>query len=450
MNVDRHYDEETLISFLGASGDPRKRDPHLASCLACAESLDQYRAVVGVLGNQAAWDLRELKEEPVPRTVATLRAFATTMAREDEAAAPMVAELLAGPREWWANRLRHHPEYRTSGVVRKLLEASDRAIDTMPPDAVEITALAVDIAESLAPAAGPSETWAKLRGAAWRDRGYALYYVGRFREALDAVERAEESFRDCVVADYDLARVGIVRGLAERALEMTTEAFRTSRRALDVFERFGAADRAASARSVEASLFAKIGDYHSALALWQQAEKAHDRVEATEARAVLLANVAYAEWHLGQFGDALQHFEFASAIFEELGLATAAARTRWNVANVLLETGQTDEALRRHLLSQREFERLGMTPEAALASLDASEILLDRALFDDVERMCRYALAQFKTSGVAYSVRAMRAIAYLSEAAKQRNATPELVREVRRYVRGLPSQPEAVFLHLPD
>ncbi|HJW92687.1 MAG TPA: hypothetical protein VJ901_03645, partial [Thermoanaerobaculia bacterium] len=112
-----HYTDENLIAMLEAGDEEAiKRNPHLATCESCSQSLDEYRAIVNVLGDEAAWSCHDLKlSEPDPSTVTALRSFATSMQREDDEAVAYVAAMLEGARETWMPRLRAHPEWRTAG-----------------------------------------------------------------------------------------------------------------------------------------------------------------------------------------------------------------------------------------------------------------------------------------------------------------------------------------------
>src|SRR6267143_1893201 len=76
----------------------------------------------------------------------------------------------------------------------------------LPKIAVDLTVLATDIAESLDPAAYPADTVMKLRATAWRERAYALYYVGSYTESLAALDRVDESLARCLVSEFDGAR----------------------------------------------------------------------------------------------------------------------------------------------------------------------------------------------------------------------------------------------------
>src|SRR5688572_14424395 len=110
MMIERHYDDEALISLLGSNR--AGTDAHLPSCVPCSTKIDSFRTIAGALHDGDVWDQRELRTEAVPATIAALRAFADRMVDEDTRAETILAELLAGSRETWRPRLQEHPEWR--------------------------------------------------------------------------------------------------------------------------------------------------------------------------------------------------------------------------------------------------------------------------------------------------------------------------------------------------
>ncbi|HEX7153728.1 MAG TPA: hypothetical protein VF618_19730 [Thermoanaerobaculia bacterium] len=446
MTIERHYDDEALISFL-ESGDQlaARRDHHLATCRACAESLTEYRAIADVLGVEAVWDLRDLRSEPVPSTIANLRAFATQMADEDATAAVYLSELLAGARETWMPRLAQHPEYRTAGVVRKLIEATDHALDTMPPDAVEIANLAVDIAEGLDPASYASDTVMKLRGAAWREKAYALFYVGNYAIANEAICAAESHISNCLVDAYDRARVDLVRALIYRPLERPTEALKLITASARVFEFFGDEAQVRTATESAAYLLTSTGDYRAAIdkfsAILAGAERAGDL--ATQAR--LHMNIGGCLRELHDVTRAMERFQISAELYEEAGVPTEALRNRWNIARLLQASGQVVVAAQRLSEIHTSFLSLGMPGAAVLVGLDLAEIFIFQGKRAEVEKICQQAIAELQRSGLAYSERAMTALAYLREAVAQSEVSVPMVNHVREYIRRLPQEPRRLF-----
>lgn len=439
--TERHYDDEALICLMDA--ERADSDGHVAACAACRDKLEAFRMVADALGDASVWDNGMLDPKPVASTIASLRAFADQMTAEDEHAERYVADLLDGPRETWARTLRHHPEYRTAGVVRKLLAAADRAIDTMPPDAVEITALATDIAGQLDPADYPSDTVARLRGAAWRDHAYALFYTGQYTDAEGAIFTSERHFCDCMVSDYDQARLAIVRALVCGALDQVGRASNTAEEALRAFAAAGDLRRAISIGSVDASLHFRSGNFARALEIWLDLEKQAQDDVPTLAR--LVPNIAECYRALRQYDRAVEYLTLAAALWQDLGNVAEAARVHMNAALLLVDCGLIDIAVSRLTAVRRELGDAGMAATAAFCDLHIAEAEIARGRFAAAEVAARSAIDAFARSGAGYTARARSATAYLLESIQSRQATAHVARTVRNYVSRLPSEPALLF-----
>jgi len=447
MMVERHYDDEALLLLM--EGNRFQSDAHLTSCPACSEKLDTFRTITEVLHEHDVWDSAEVHPDPAPGTIANLRAFADRMTFEDAAADAILPELLAGPREEWMPRLMAHPEWRTAGVVRRLVGATDRAIDTMPQDAVEITALAIEVADHLQSTASNTDTVYRLQGSAWRERAFALFFTGDFANAERAVGRADNAFAKCSLAAYDRARLDIVRAVVLRAFERLDDAAVSASSGAEVFSQFGDVRRTVTARMAEVNLLISRSNYTRAVEILSELERRVRHSADADLHAHVMANLGYATWKIGQRPAAIMHYEMASEIFDALGSSTEAARIRWNVAAILAEEGRFVDAKGRLEVVIGEFDALSMTSEAALASLDLAELLLAESQFERVEEICCAAMRSFERAGVAYTTRAITALGYIREAAHRRMVDQKLVRRVRDYIRRLPSESALLFVEPP-
>lgn len=443
MNADRHYDDEALIALMEAKGEPS--DPHLPGCENCSEKLESVRMIAEALKDETVWSESSL---PVPSTIASLRAAATRMEDEDAQAEVDVRELLAGTRDSWRGRLDAHPEYRTGGLVRKLIASSDHALDTMPVDALEITTLAATIADDLDLTSCSPGQLSQLRGSARRQRAYALFYTGNFADALIETDRADAHFASCAVDAYERARSGIVRAIVLRALERWTEGLEAARESVRVFAEFADLDRGASARLAEAHLLFSRRDFEQAVTLLHEQEALLQGSDHVETHARILMNLGYGYWQLGKIADSLNYYDAASEILVGIGIETEALRVRWGVATMLADGGYREEALGRLREIASEFERRGMASEAALAGLGIAELLIANQKFAEVDAICQRAMRSFEQAGMSYSARALTALAYMRETARNRSATPEIVRHVRDYIRRLPADEHLLFAPL--
>jgi tetratricopeptide (TPR) repeat protein len=442
-----HYDDEMLVA-IAEDRAQQDTDTHLSECDECRDSVDQYRSMISCLSDEAMWVPRPLDETPNPQTIATLRSYVDQMQREDAEAEPLVAELLAGTREEWMPRLMADEKYRTAGVVRKLIAAMPTFLQTCPADAVFLTELNVRLAGVVRDS--DLRTAHSLLGAAWRERAYALFYSGEIGAAQDAVATSVAMFSQVVGADYELARVQLVSAQVLRQVDRIDEALFFCESAEEIFSRSGSVHRVAMARSVRAYVLSKRLDFRQASDLTRETVREFGHVLTQHELATLIMNLGYYERELGRFESALEQLREAGFIFDEIGSHAEAARMRWNVAAVLRASGDSVTASRRYEEVVRDFERLGMLGTAAVASLDLAEVLLERGEDEDAERLCKDALAHFGSTGLAYSSRAMTAIAYLKECCGKRVATSATVGHVKAYIRDLPRNPTLAFAPLPD
>lgn len=438
--IERHYTDEALIALIETNRTAADR--HLPACQPCSAKIESFRMIADALCDQEAWD--RPANEPVPATIANLRAFADRMTDEDSRAETILQELLAGSREEWMPRLNEHPEWRTAGVVRKLISQAYATVVTMPPDAVATMTIATEIAEQLNPADHPSDTIARLRGAAWRDKAYALFYVGRFAEAEAAIFASERHFCSCVISEYDLARLGIVKALVLRPFERFAEASDAAVASAKTFERHGDLNRTVAAKLADVQLLVSRNMYEDAERLLLDLNRQMSLSADVGNHARVLATLGNVCRKLGKVESAIHYYDCASAL-DDTGARTETVRTRWNVAVMLAEAGRVVDACERLRVLTQEMKHLGMTIDAALVSLDVAELLLSQNRYEEVEDICRSTMRAFEAAGLSYTTRALTALAYIREAASQRRADHTLVRDVREYIRELPRQPNLLF-----
>ena len=446
MMLERHYDEEALISLLHSGEAATNRDPHLTVCSTCSDMLESYRAISEVLGDKAVWELHETTNDAATvRGVKSLREFLAEMENEDRSALRLVDELMKQPRQWWRATVERDERYHSAGVMRRLIEVSEAKIDTMPPEAVETAAAAISVGDVLE----PNDHLAQLQGRAYRQYAFALFYTGDFKRALGAVDEAQKIVDTTIVSEYAVARVNIVRAVIYRALERYDEALVLARDAARVFRAFGDMQRLASALMTEAYLLMFVHNYKDALSLLTQIDHRMSADVNLDTRARTAHNVAICQKSLGRVADALQSYQLAAALYDEMGTKTEAAHIRYNVAAILVSEGKRAEGRRRMREVRAEFERLGMIHSAVVVDLELAELAVLDQNFEEAEELCRTAIRQLQTAGVAHSSEALTALTYLREAAEQRRATQEIVWHVRTYVKRLPDEPALLFAPAP-
>lgn len=108
----------------------------------------------------------------------------------------------------WRERVRSTPGTRTVGMVRQLLKRMPQLLECRPADALQVTSLAVAIADVL----HPQDYWPDhvllARGQALRDHAYVLSCLGRYAGTLEVMARAGRVFAQVPDAHGELLDSG--------------------------------------------------------------------------------------------------------------------------------------------------------------------------------------------------------------------------------------------------
>jgi tetratricopeptide (TPR) repeat protein len=310
----------------------------------------------------------------------------------------------------------------------------------VPVDALVGTTLAVEIADSLAVTEYPSDFVITLRAQALRDQAWGLSVVGRLREATVAADRAERLLLQTPIPDYELARLNLVRANFYRWTDRIDDAIALSRKAAEIFERFGDRRMFVTARNYEGVTLFGRNEYASALAAYRSVEN-DPAIPDDATRVAIRFNIGLCHRELGHIEDAIQALTAATAEYEMLGMDANLAKCSWTLATTIAVAGRHTEAVPIFRTAWNKFEALGMESNAALAALELVENLLVLGRTDEVPAICRTLIDRFTRAGMGGS--AMTALAFLRETVATGHATPSLVRHVYGFMRDV-SRKDAV------
>jgi tetratricopeptide (TPR) repeat protein len=439
MMFEQHYDEEVLAGFLAEPIDSAARDKHLAGCSLCKRTLDSLRGTASLLKEGEVWERQSFSSAPRPETLAFLRGVQKTMNDEDAVAELYVKQLLAGSRETWAPRLAEHPEWRTAGVVRKLIAAVDRYNYSSPLDAVELTQITTEMAESLPPSLHRDPLVAN----AWREHAYALTFTSSYRDALAALDTAETAARHGAT-EFDHGRLTLMRALIYRLQDRPADAAALARSAATTFLGFGELGKFVSARMTEAMILYDSSRYREGLSVLQSLV-GFESVMETSSLAMVTHNRALCYRELGDFDLAENHFVKAVALFEQVGADAMRNKAHWHLARVLARKGDHERALLMFERLRLAFAELGMAHEMAYISVDMAETLLILKRTAEVAELCRSAMDFFTEQEITDGPGALTALAYLHEAAASGQLTFKDVSDARGCFDSLKSQPTLFF-----
>lgn len=449
-----HYDEETLLTFLE---DPIALDCgddlelHMLECAPCGRLFESVREFYAALSDAAVWGEDEpslLEAEPNPEKLEEFLAFARTLSSEQNEAERLVPALLRMPPEQWAFEMGVTPRLRTAAALRLIADEAKKTIESSPARALEIASLATEFAEQLPLDSYTGDTVFQLRGLCWKARANALMYLGRRKEALKALDRAEAEFSQGSVCHFDLATVAYVRGMILHQMERTEEALFLARSSAETFLSFGDLRRHAHARLLEGMIHFERHDYVQARDVWMALLKPVRADNDLHTLSRLFNNLGHCLVKIGDTDSAGTYFLQAMMLFQDLGMETEKFRSRWGLARVLVTTGKLAEGIVRLRQTRSDFESLSMRMDAALVGLDIVEALLANDQRDEVPSLCRELADQFAAEGLSST--AGMALAYLREAVVSEQVTPDLVDYVRTYIEELPQQPAREFVPPPS
>jgi tetratricopeptide (TPR) repeat protein len=438
-----HYDEDSLLEYVeGTSPVAEEIASHVAGCDACSSEAGEQRELIERLASAETW------EDPAaaPRQFTlNVAAFAERARIEEEQAIVLCDQILTGPASWWAQRLRSTEGTSTAGVVKQLLERWRTMVEHSPSNALQVTALAIHVANALDVAQYPCDYVVKLRAQSYRDHAFVLSFLGRHPEALDFVDRAKRLFEQVPMPEYDLARVAVVKSAILRLIDRSDEAVALVREAARTFLRFGDRSRYLNARITEGAVLYDRGSTEEALAVWSAIDGDAALEETSKVR--VAHNIASCYAALGQPERAAEYVRDCVAQYELLGMDTERTRSRWLLGRALVSSGRAAEAIPILRASWREFEQLDMIADAGLVALEIAEALLVIGEVDEVPAICRDVIAQFTRAGMAS--RAITALSFLREAVAIGQANASLIRHVHAFLRELPNEQPRLFAPPP-
>lgn len=381
---------------------------------------------------------------PNPRQIAAFGETARRMQRERDAAANVVERLLREtPRERWAE-LAGHPQLHTSGALEKLGNFAAQALGRDPRQALAASQLAVAIADSLAAGTYPPVVIAQLSAHAWKDLAKAQLYLGRFDDALSALDTAEARVAPHGSLMHDLAIVRVVRATTLHEIDRYDEAFALLAECKKVFRDHHDNKRLILCGISEGVLLHRMRRYREAretyLLLLAVTVDSGDR----DAVACLYNVIGHCSVDLNDFETAETYLSRAIETFHSLGQPLQAAKAELGRGRMFVRRGDVHRGIAHLRPIRADFLRHRMTEEAGLCGLEIVEALLIRGDVTEAEALARQIIDEFTAASL--NKRAISALGYLSEAIASRKASTDMVTTIRDYIVSLRTSPEREFV----
>lgn len=208
-------------------------------------------------------------------------------------------------------------------------------------------------------------------------RGNALGCLGRYREAVAALDEAGEAFL-ARGDEVGWARTRLWWVVASHRLGVANAALPVAGRARAILLRHGERLRAATLDSNTAWVCSELGRYEQALALYQRAQEGYESLGAAAAAQVawVKTNTGILLTYLGDFQIALRLHEEARQVYLRRGDTVMALRQEQNIAFVHAGQGYYTRALRGYGTAYEGFERANLPVDAAWVALNMVECQL--------------------------------------------------------------------------
>jgi tetratricopeptide (TPR) repeat protein len=383
---------------------------------------DLYELTVEESG---AW--RERDDERLAQVAKTAE-----LSREARLRAVHLVRALAGTPDTWAARLHGESGIDPDVFVRALILEGRRVRDGNAERAERLFKTAIVILDGAHQL--PSDYRAFLRGTARVEQANALRHRGRLRDALSCIDLAEMELEGRPLCTHELARAWFVRGTVLFKTGALSDALPWLRRAVNLFTAVDDERRVARVRVVEANVLYEQRRVDEACALWRSTLAVFSAARDRKNEGVVWLNLAWCALDMDQAAEAKEWLEKARARFETAGAKGELARSRWGLALHEARYGERSAGIARLKKAQDELSELGLALDAAMVYLDIAEtFLLPPARPREAKALGKKLTPLFREAGAGRE--ALRALAYLAEAARANRLSPVLVRRVRGDVR---------------
>ena len=370
-----------------------------------------------------------------PAWVAEFGATARRLQRERETSLDVVASALREtPRHRWTE-LATRDEFRTNGVLERLGQEVDQRLDSDPREALALAELATEIADTLEPDSYPPVVLVQNRAAAWKDRGQALCYLGRYDEALAAIDHAEQLLVAFGTLAHDRAIVRFVRATMLQHMRRFDEAQSLLDECSRVFHDHSDFRRHAKCQIATANLLIRRGDH------WGAREVLTPLAGSGDATLLPLVQMGlgWCAIHLREPDEALVHFISAARGYQSLGRELEAVRASYGAGTARLRLGDLDGSFTELQPVRARFLLRGLVEEAGLAGLEMVEVHMLLGRVDAARELSASIVREFAERQL--NRRAVAALAYLNDAIAASSATAETVRTIHSYIDGLRTDP---------
>jgi tetratricopeptide (TPR) repeat protein len=364
--------------------------------------------------------------------------FANTCRRileERRVADSDVPRLIESTPPWdWSSLL---PRLLTCGALETLgkLFRHELARDTKRAHA--LAELAVRAAESLPPNEYPAIILNQTKAHAWRDLAYSYRINGNLAECLTKIERAERLVADQPAAIHDLAITQLHKAVAYQELGRFDESLALITEAKAIFEGHHDTASALQCSIAVGTLFYRMRHFRESRDTLRPLLKSE---MSSDTRAAVHQCIGFASIEFGDFLEADRSLLRAISIHSKLKHPVNILRAQIGYGRLLVRRGDLTQGLALLHKVREDFARRELVEEAGVCAIDIVDALVRHDRPEEAEDLARVVLYEFVAAGL--NTRAVTALAYLTEAIANQEATTATVTNIRDYIVSLRTNPE--------
>jgi tetratricopeptide (TPR) repeat protein len=367
------------------------------------------------------------------------------LASERAAARPLIESIRTSGKDLWEIDI--PSEWRNAGFVQELTAEAAAILEKDPRNSLSLAQLALAIATSLPGNAYPAPVQAQLEGNAWKEIGTAHRYLSEFDASLRAYEAAQRAYATANVHAHDDAIIDFGRAVVLVDLDRSAEATDILKQIEPVFQSFGDTKRLLNVKALRGYVCTRQHRWEDARAFFESALIGLSDDDVLT-RAMLYGNIGRASTEIGDFNNAALMLHEARQLWRDLGMPVEVNRCDWNLAHLLLQTGEFAKAIPMLQQAREFFLTKHMSEDAGLAGLDLADATIALGRLDEARNLVAAVLSEFTAAKL--NDRALAALGYLRDVLPTTSKPAHAVRHVRRYIERVQSEPELLFLPLPE
>ncbi len=383
-------------------------------------------------------------DEVLDRVFQRVERVEQVIARERSQARELLALLEPHPIQRQRLMLRNSAKFRNRTLCEQLIDTSRERGFKDPSRALELADLAVEMSQSLPEETHGADPKRQLESRAWAQAANAHRILGNLDRAEQCFTAAEELLAESNgIGVFDEARLYGQKATLRRDQRRWTESLELHDRVISIYQSLGQRHLLGRAYAQKATVISEVGDFASSISLLRRALELLDPKD--EPRMFLAArhNLIWALCESERYREAYALLFHTRPFYLQTGDRMNLLRMRWLEGHVGAGLGRVEQAEDAFLEVRRAFGELSLDFDHALVSLDLAVLLARQGRSTEVQRIAEEVLAIFVARSFRREV--IAAIALLKQAADQKRAEADLVRQVSSFLRRSQSNPDLVF-----